>query len=549
MVALASVVTASVMAAAAAGADGTTTPAPPPCVAAGLVAIVEPNAAAVTTVGPALAVAARTADATPSFTDAATGLSLADAQVGAEGCVTGSVPGGATARSGAWSVFGGAVRGSSLRADLVPATGDGSKWHLRDKVEGLAVDGAAVDPIPGSSIAVSDWGVLTVHATIDAGALQPLRYWAAALELTLSRSHAGLPTGTRVLIGYVGADRPFAVPPPTVGPAPATTVTTTTTPAPAATSTTVPAEATTPAAPSAKKPLAASSSKPKQARKPRAKPKRKPARPTTGQPLKGTPTLGAGSYVFPVDGRAAWGDTYGAVRSDAPGGWHHGDDLFASLGTPVVAVTDGVVFSVGWNRVGGWRLWLLDANGNQYYYAHLSGYTAAGSNDRTVHRGEVLGFVGNTGDAVTTVPHLHFEVHPSSTLYLGYDGAVDPTSYLRRWSLARNVVVPPPVELPSKAPPGRGAAVDFRRLLSVHPLRHSVKARPVAAAPQYLGDLWAAGRAGGSRRAVAPERVAAGTISTRPRGGDAAIIAGILLALGALTALVLTARTGRSSSE
>ena len=551
--ALASVVAALAVAATAAGADGTTTPAPPPCVAAAAVTIVEPTATAVTTVGPALAVASRTADTAPSFADVSTGLSLVDVQVGAEGCVTGSVPGGATVRSGAWSIFGGAVRGSSLRADLVPAAGDGSKWHLREKVDGLAVDGAAADPIAGASISVSDWAVLDVHATLDAGAVEPLRYWAAALELTLTRAHAGLPAGTRVLIGAVGADRPFAAPPPTVGAATTTTTTTTsataTTPPPAATTTTV--ATTAPAASTAKKPLAVRSAKPKAkaAHKPRAKSKRKPARPTTGQPLKGTPTLGHGSYVFPVDGRTAWGDTYGALRSDVPGGWHHGDDLFAALGTPVVAVADGIVFSVGWNRVGGWRLWLLDANGNQFYYCHLSGYTAAGSNDQFVHRGQVLGFVGNTGDAVTTVPHLHFEVHPSSTLYLGYDGAVDPTSYLRGWPLARNVVVPPPVELPSAAPPGRGSAVDFRRLLAVHPLRRPVRARPVASRPQYLGQLSAAAPAHRSSPTRPVERVASAAPGRATGGGDAAIVAGVLLALAALTALLLTARAGRSSSE
>ena len=90
------------------------------------------------------------------------------------------------------------------------------------------------------------------------------------------------------------------------------------------------------------KPKAAS--KPKVIR-PKAKPKTKPKakKPSVGQPLKGTPPLGAGSYVFPIDGRSAWGDSYGAERSDVPGGWHHGDDLFAPLGTPVVAVTDGAL--------------------------------------------------------------------------------------------------------------------------------------------------------------------------------------------------------------
>ena len=171
------------------------------------------------------------------------------------------------------------------------------------------------------------------------------------------------------------------------------------------------------------------------------------------------PRRSAGSpYDFPLYGTASWGDTYGAGRSDVPGGWHHGDDLFAKLGTPVVAVADGTIFAVGWNRVGGWRLWLRDELGNAFYYAHLSGYTALSKDNRQVSRGEVLGFVGNTGDAHTTDPHLHFEVHPNTLLYLGYDGAVDPTTYLAGWHRAEQVRILPPVDLPSRAPAGQGSS-------------------------------------------------------------------------------------------
>ena len=209
---LASVAAAVAFTGAALGTDGTTTPvttttsAAPPCVGAGIVAILEPDAAAATTVGPALAVSVRTGLAPAPFSDAATGVQLTDAQVGAAGCVGGTAPGGATARSGAWSVFGGAVSGTSLRADLLP-TSDGSDWHLRAKVEGLKVGGTAADPIAGSSIAVGDWAVLDVHALVDGKAVQPLRYWASALELTLTKPHAGLPVGTRVLLGDVAANR------------------------------------------------------------------------------------------------------------------------------------------------------------------------------------------------------------------------------------------------------------------------------------------------------------------------------------------------------
>jgi hypothetical protein len=154
-----------------------------------------------------------------------------------------------------------------------------------------------------------------------------------------------------------------------------------------------------------------------------------------------TPKLTASRYVFPVYGPSAYGDTFGAPRGDVSGGWHHGDDIFAPLGAPVLAVADGTVFSVGWNDVGGWRLWLRDQKGNEFYYAHLSAYTALAVNGRRVHAGDVLGFVGNTGDAATTPFHLHFEVHPVSLLFLGYDGAVNPTKYLDAWKRLEDVKI------------------------------------------------------------------------------------------------------------
>ena len=66
-----------------------------------------------------------------------------------------------------------------------------------------------------------------------------------------------------------------------------------------------------------------------------------------------------------------FGNTFGAFRADVAGKWHHGEDLVAPLGTPLLAVADGTLFSVGWNDLGGWRLWLRDDFGNEFYYAHL----------------------------------------------------------------------------------------------------------------------------------------------------------------------------------
>lgn len=148
-------------------------------------------------------------------------------------------------------------------------------------------------------------------------------------------------------------------------------------------------------------------------------------------PLNERPFLHARGYVFPLAEPVTFADTFGAPR---PGdSWHHGDDLFAPRGTPVIAVATGVLFSVGWETLGGRRLWLRDRVGNEFYYAHLNDYSRRTRDGEHVRAGAVIAFVGNTGDAELTPPHLHFEIHPASLLGLGYDGAVDPTTYLRSW--------------------------------------------------------------------------------------------------------------------
>jgi hypothetical protein len=151
------------------------------------------------------------------------------------------------------------------------------------------------------------------------------------------------------------------------------------------------------------------------------------------------PALTAGGYVFPVYGPSSFIDSFGSARADV--NWHHGDDIFAPLGAPLLAVADGTLFSVGWNDIGGLRVWLRDTAGNEFYYAHLSALATNTANGVPVQAGDVIGFVGNTGDARGTPYHLHFEIHPVSMLYLGYDGAVDPTKYLQAWARLKDVPI------------------------------------------------------------------------------------------------------------
>ena len=246
--------------------------------------------------------------------------------------------------------------------------------------------------------------------------------------------------------------------------------------------------------------------------------------------------------MFPVAGGADYGDSYGGFRGDVPGNWHHGDDLFAPLGTPVVALASGTVYSIGWEHLGGWRLWLRDRLGNEYYYAHLSGYALTRLHAQRVRAGQVLGFVGNTGDAITTPPHLHFEIHPRKLLRLGYDGAVNPTTYLERWTRVGHVQAGKPVHPPLPADPAvrREAQTVFHRLLAARGLLP----RPV---PQHASPHHPAPLSPAARRAVSATPATAGTPLAVPLAaglGSLAVCAALLL-LPPFRRRVLAALGGR----
>jgi murein DD-endopeptidase MepM/ murein hydrolase activator NlpD len=298
------------------------------------------------------------------------------------------------------NVFGGEITASSIVAQ---AHANARAGAASGDVNGSSVSGLAAlgQTVSSGTVPLADWGSLTAVAGGASGsAATGYRGSVTALEIRLTAEHGGLPAGTSILVGY--------------------------------------AEVAAQAAPA--EPPVRTPRKPKGKSGPKAKaPEPIPGFPPVREPPDITPKLTAGGYVFPVYGPSSFTDTFKAPRGDVSGGWHHGDDIFAPLGAPVLAVASGTVFSVGWNVVGGNRLWLRDGQGNLFYYAHLSAFTPLAVNGNKVNAGAVLGFVGNTGDAQGTPYHLHFEIHPVSLLAYDYDGVVNPTSYLLAWKHLQDV--------------------------------------------------------------------------------------------------------------
>lgn len=130
-----------------------------------------------------------------------------------------------------------------------------------------------------------------------------------------------------------------------------------------------------------------------------------------------------GLLAMPVDGvqaaalRDTWGSARGADRK------HEGIDIFAERGTRVLSSTEGIVLKVGTSNLGGRVVWVMGPGGQRHYYAHLDRYANVEAGMR-IEAGRVLGFVGNTGNAQGTPPHLHYGVYDIG-------GAINPYPLLR----------------------------------------------------------------------------------------------------------------------
>lgn len=151
--------------------------------------------------------------------------------------------------------------------------------------------------------------------------------------------------------------------------------------------------------------------------------------------------------VFPVmaSGKPTFEDTWGAPRSG--GRTHEGTDIFAPAGTPLLAVDGGRIF-FGTSSLGGNSARLQASDGDTYIYTHLEGFEG---DERSVIAGEVIGYVGNTGNAINTPPHVHFEVHP------GGGEPVNPFPLLIGANQPVAEPAPPPVSSPTQPPLARAA--------------------------------------------------------------------------------------------
>ncbi|NDK40093.1 M23 family peptidase, partial [Pseudoxanthomonas gei] len=135
------------------------------------------------------------------------------------------------------------------------------------------------------------------------------------------------------------------------------------------------------------------------------------ATPTPTPAPAGPPLPAAGALLVPVQGKTATDlvDTFTDARSE--GRAHDAIDIMAAAGTPVLAVADGRVEKLFTSDRGGLTLYQFEPSGQfAYYYAHLQRYADGLAEQQAIKRGQVIGYVGATGNASPDAPHLHFAV-------------------------------------------------------------------------------------------------------------------------------------------
>lgn len=119
--------------------------------------------------------------------------------------------------------------------------------------------------------------------------------------------------------------------------------------------------------------------------------------------------------------KRAIADTWQAPRGTER--LHEGQDIFAARGTPILSATRGIIYKIGENNLGGQTVSVIGSGGRVYYYAHLDSYARGIEVGDRVTTRTVLGYVGTTGNAQGTPPHLHFGVYTMT-------GAINPLPLL-----------------------------------------------------------------------------------------------------------------------
>lgn len=168
-------------------------------------------------------------------------------------------------------------------------------------------------------------------------------------------------------------------------------------------------------------------------------------KPDDGMPIDMRPMLPADSAYFrshplmvPVEGIVpeALTDTYHQGRSG--GRIHMATDIMAMRGTPVLAAANGRIIKLANGGAGGITIYVADASGRYlHYYAHLMGYAPDVKEGLEVREGDVIGFVGSTGNASPDAPHLHYQVMRSNANY--WNGTpLDVRSFMTKPGRMRN---------------------------------------------------------------------------------------------------------------
>ncbi len=330
--------------------------------------------------------------------------------------------GDATTRAAGITLLGGLVTATSITTQAAAGAVINAEAQstLQSTVEGLVVAGQPIVAAPNLVVQIAGVGDLVVEEQVNAvRGPQAARTFAIALHLRVRQDYRGIPAGTEILVGY--ADAGAAVPDPT---------------------------SVLPLDPNATPDSGAGAGDQASAPINSGLYDTELTQDPPGGGFSANPPIDQtridqlldGSYLFPVLGATVndYSNDWGAPRADT--GFHQGIDIFAASGTPILAINDGIVFRVGWNTLGGRRFWFADRYGNLFYFAHLAGFSPLATEGQTVKRGDVLGFVGNSGGAQGTPPHLHFEIHPGGLW------AVPPIAYVTSWITGLRQPVMPSVE-------------------------------------------------------------------------------------------------------